>query len=599
MAKAPAEILRETLARVGVSESSLKRTTALGKKLRKYGVTKSAEWYRIDRLPRREWHAASDLPKLAEEMSAALRRPGGKQMLFPIQAVALLEIAENRGGIIGMRTGSGKTLVSFLAATVLDSLKPVLFVPAKLMAKTEHDLQTAREHWQISDQLQLMTYEDLSNATFSGWLDGFQPDLFVGDEAHKLKADDSARAVRAERYLDPAVDSCATVLLSGTFLQRSPKDAAKLFSWALRDRSPLPQTWKDIEEWCAATDPRHRAPMEVGALAEWATPEERCSLDGVREAVGRRITETPGVVMSTGKGVDCGLVIECKILEHPACDEHVLRLRNQEEKPDGWPAVDPPVRWMIEQELLLGFYYVLDPYPPFAWSRAYKDWSSLARELIKDRTNTIDSELQAWNACEQAAEPPAIWRAWRDIRDSFTPNQKAVWFSDLVVDYAAVWLKRNKGLCWTQFGAFGERLSERTGAPYYRENGCAADGEAIVHAARGPAICSVAACGEGLNLQDRWSRNLYVMPMANGAEHEQSLARTHRIGQREKEVTAEMLLTGYLSWRNLSYAIASERAASQLGLDDQKKLVIADKIIFEETDIVCRSGARWTPVGRR
>jgi hypothetical protein len=584
--------LEAALKRGGLSLDDLPRNTREGRAIRKYGVYASQEFKRIDALPRREWHAYENLQDIITTVSDHLRAPGGTQTLFPVQAVALLECADHSGLIAGIRTGGGKTIPSFLASVMLDAKRPVLFVPAKLRTKTENDLQAAREHWRVPNDLQVMSYEDLSQVSWCDWLMNYQPGAVIGDEAHKLKSDDSARALRMERFLE-AFPKTPVVLFSGTFLRKNPRDAAKLFGWALGERSPFPLVWKDVEDWCSALDPRARKPMAPGALLNWLEPGETETPGAVRLAVGRRVAQTPGVVMSHGKGVDCGLQVVADVIEHEACEPHMKRLKTLDEAPDGWVINDAPVKWGVEQTLALGFYYVPDPRPPDEWATARREWNALARELIKDKRTTIDSDLQAWNACAAADPQPEIFTTWRDIRDTFEMNVSPVWFSDEIVQKAAAWLKKHEGVVWTQYTAFGERLAELAGVSYFSADACDAHGLSLVHAPAGPCVASIEACGEGLNLQDRWHRCLYVMPPSNGALWEQSLARFHRLGQPKTEVIADVWITSRVAWNNLQNAIAAEKAISQLSLDDQRKLAIADVLLPAEHEVLGRPGYRW------
>ncbi len=584
--------LTAALARAGTTFEDLPRNTRLGRAVRKHGVACSNEFERIDALPRREWHNSEYLADTVSALTAELRTPRGQHTLFPVQAVALIEGAEHKGGAYGIRTGGGKTWPSFLIATLVDARRPVLFVPAKLREKTEHDLQAARVHWRVPDALQIMSYEDLSQVSFCDWLMNYQPDCFSGDEAHKLKADDSARALRVERFHD-AFPGVPFFLWSGTFLRKNPRDAAKLFEWALGDKSPLPRHWKEIEDWCSALDPRARVPMAPGALLRWLEPGADETPEEVRLGVGRRIVQTPGIVMSHGKGVDCGLQLQVTVVQHEACEPYMRQLKTLDEAPDGWILNEAIQKWQLEQTLALGYWNEPKPRPPEPWANARREWNALARELIKDKRTTIDSDLQAWNACEAADTQPEIWRTWRDIKDTFALTTEPVWFSDYMIERAAEWLLKHSGVVWVQHVPFGERLSALSGVPYYRENACDAFGASIVHAKAGPAIASIEACGEGFNLQDRWHRCLYVIPSSNGKDWEQSLARFHRLGQKSTEVLADVLVSCRVSWDNLQKAIEAEKAVSQLTLDDQRKLAIADILQPRTVDVLSHGGFRW------
>lgn len=602
----PREVLDRVLAQRGLTRVDLPPRTALGKAVRRHGVIDSAEFKRIDALPRRVWSADPNLEEITDRVTEALITPQGRKngvRLFPIQAYALLEAAEVGGLIGGLRTGSGKTLCSFLVY-VLRSLifeddtscdRPVLFGPAKLRDKTDADFRAAAVNWRVPEHLQFRTYEDLSNVKWCDWLMKYQPSAIGADEAHRLKNDDSARAVRFDRFLEE--HPRPVFMFSGTFLRKELWELQQVCNWALGEGAPVPLTSRDCRDWVAALDPKARKPLAAGALARWGSHPRECdTLNGLRAAVGRRICETPGVVISNGKSdIAASLSLESKIVDFPECEEHMMRLKSLGEKPDGWQIIDAPVKWSVERQLARGFYYYPDPYPPQEWADAHREWNSFCIGVKAQRREGLDSELQIWNACQLRAdngEPLEVWERWARIKETFKLNKKAVWFSDVQLQRAAAWLEDHKGICWVSYVEYGERLSELTGFPYYRENGCDAQGNSIVYAKAGPVICSVIGCGEGLNLQDRWSENLYQDPMSNGAEWEQSMARTHRIFQPKDEVRNYVWLSARVDIENLTNAIATEVGTSILMQEPERKLVVADKILADERAIP-RKTYRW------
>jgi hypothetical protein len=84
-------------------------------------------------------------------------------------------------------------------------------------------------------------------------------------------------------------------------------------------------------------------------------------------------------------------------------------------------------------------------------------------------------------------------------------------------------------IVWVGYRAVGERLSRELNIPYY-EGGTTpiTDGKSC--------IMSVKSHGTGLNLQ-MYSKNIIAHPIADPATLEQLIARTHRTGQLEDEVT--------------------------------------------------------------
>ena len=111
-------------------------------------VQDTRELRRVLEVPRRIWGPA-EAAEVAARWSDALGRPprsdcpetcvcggSGHMALRPIQGVALSEIATWGGGLLPIRVGGGKTLISLLAARVRPSVqRPLLILPAHLSAR--------------------------------------------------------------------------------------------------------------------------------------------------------------------------------------------------------------------------------------------------------------------------------------------------------------------------------------------------------------------------------------------------------------------------------------------------------------------------------
>lgn len=143
-------------------------------------VQNTAELRRILGLPRRS--LTDDYSSLAAEMTEVLRQPNGKQTLRSVQALALHDIGTCDGGFLPVGVGEGKTLVSLLAAYVLDAKKPILLLPASLIEKTHRERARAEEHWLVPNHIRLFSYDMLGRAQSAEELEIYKPDLIICDE---------------------------------------------------------------------------------------------------------------------------------------------------------------------------------------------------------------------------------------------------------------------------------------------------------------------------------------------------------------------------------------------------------------------------------
>jgi hypothetical protein len=505
-------------------------------------VGETADLRRIRDAPRRRWQDAPDLDQLIARLTAHLRTPHGTQVLRPVQAATLRDLHDHKGAYALIRTDGGKTLVSLLAAEVLQAARPLLLVPASLQEKTRREAYLLAREWRIRP-LRICSYESLSRVSHAHALEQWAPDLIVADEADALKNSSGARSRRLGRYLGAHPDTYL-LLMTGSPTGRSIMDYWHLLRWCLRGGAPVPQDPMEATQWAWALDEKvaELTRLEPGALLTLSAPVDGDGegITAARKRYARRLLTTPGVL---GTGTDLPDVrLSCRIERlspSPVIVKAVEAMRATWETPCGLPFETAIELWRHERELSCGLYYRWRVQPPREWLDARRAWSKWCRGVLSS-SRSLDTPLAVVRAVEAGGlRDGGVLAGWRGVEDTFRPDTEPVWLCDRTVQWCARWLAaEGAGLCWVSLKGFGERLSELTGIPYFREGGCDERGRSIDGWA-GPAIVSVQSCYKGFNLQWKQWRNL-VTTCPNGKQLEQLISRTHR-GEQEKTVTVEFL----------------------------------------------------------
>lgn len=313
-------------------------------------IAETSELRRVRALPRRTW-TDDDAARFARELTELLRTPEGTMQLRPVQAIALIELAQCGGVFAPIRVGGGKTLISALAAVLVGATRPLLLVPAKLVEKTRRELKELRQHWRLPDLLRVMSYELVGQPQSGAVLDTdgrvvtpdvlerYLPDLIIADECHRLKRPGAAVTKRVLRYLKRHVD-CKLAAMTGTPITHSLLDCGHLIGRALGRGAPVPLSLSTLVDWAQA-------------LAE-----DDAELLGGREGFRDRFVSTPGVVVYDVPFAGVGLDI-CRLpLDPPAVVLDALEaLRDRWELPDGSKLVEALELWAHARQLALGFYY--------------------------------------------------------------------------------------------------------------------------------------------------------------------------------------------------------------------------------------------------
>ena len=594
-------------------------------------VPYSSDLRRIAKIPRRSM-SASDLEWLADEMTQRLKTPRGTMRLRPIQALALYELA-TVGGLFGiLRVGAGKTLISFLAATVLKSQRPLLIVPAKLVDKTKYDKELLEQHFRLPHFMRIMTYdwlgreqagEDEERGKKSA-LDEWAPDLVVLDEAHRAKNYREAAVVRRLRRFFRAHQNARCAAMSGTMTKRSIMDFAHILTWCLPAQLlPIPTHWNELELWSQALDEKKSGfgigNIDPGALETLCADAEDARLwertDDKRHAARvvfrRRLVDTPGVVATVESPIDASLIIRARRVELSAeVDAVFAHLRQFWELPDGWTLSDGLEMFRHARDLALGFYLKWEPRPPIEWLQPRKNWHAFVRSKLK-HSRKLDSELQVrkWvGALKKHAatnerkldtedlQAVECLDAWLAVRDTFKPNTVPVWVDSSALAIAAEWAHTRPGIVWVENPCVGQRLRDEFGLSYYGEQGRDDSGRFIdAHDPKKSLVASIASSGEGRNLQ-AWCNNLCLDLPPSGARLEQLLGRTHRDGQQADEVEFEFVVSCREHFEAYQQAMADTRYIEAMTGSPQKMLLATHAVAHGVGE---GRGPRWWANDRR
>jgi len=583
MAQAIKDALTRMLERSGMSRADFRCNSRVGRLFRRSGVQRTAELDRVRRLPARTWTEDPHLERMRADVTDWLRTASGLQLLRPVQVKALEELHDFGGGLLQVRVGGGKTLISYLGGTVSGLLPALLVVPGKLRGKTLREFKALRAHWSAIEPA-ILSYEEISRDGGYEKLVATAPRLIILDECHRAKNKDAGVTRKLLRYHREHPE-CRLLAMSGTTTTRSLREYAHLAEWALGELCPVPRQSNILSEWADALDEKVPAVrrMAPGALLGLCDETEldriakdaNSSLETVRCAYRRRLVSTPAMIATEERALGTSLLIEAaRPIPGPPTWPAFATLRSDWETPDGHPFTEASELWRHARELSCGFYYVWDPPAPRDWLDARRDWSRFVREQLCRRLKGVDTELQVANACDAGRLPSETLEAWRGVRDTFKPNSVPVWIDGAMIDWCIAWLAMRDGpaIVWTEHVAFGQRLAKDGGLRYFGRQGRDDSGTPIEEL-EGSAhvVASIQSCGEGLNLQ-AWSRNLIVSAPPNGRIWEQMIGRTHREGQQEDEVSATVCLACIEQWKGMRQAIADAHYVEQTTGQPQKLL---------------------------
>ncbi len=448
-------------------------------------VTADEEFRRIDALPRRIAPVLR-IPAL----SALLRTDLGAQnnaQLYYEQAWALTELYDNVSARVGgvaclLPVGKGKTLITLVGGTLINAQRPVLLLPSGLQRKTISEIGDYRKLWKVHPNLKMISNQLLQILENKDMLLRYMPDVIFIDEAQEYKNVNAARTQRLIEYCE-RFPQTIVVILSGSLIKDSIKDYAHLLALVyprkmVRDRlwsmSPVPYyKSRALDDWSRALDERVQEHKRIspGVLTRFCAEGE-----SVREGVGRRFYETPGIIAPESKE-DCESQL---IIQHrPAplipndIRQSFAQMRQSGATISGDQLTDRFSVWRRFREMSYGFYYKWlwpNNKPDVEWLEIRKAWRKSIRHILKYNQQGLDSVKAVELAVAAGKYGPEVMQqmhAWIEIKKRYPPTGKpprdTIWLSDYLLRDAATF----KGLIWVEHPVVGEKLAQMTGYPFF------------------------------------------------------------------------------------------------------------------------------------
>ena len=529
-------------------------------------VKETEEFKRVFSLPRRPQHRPP-----AEGTLDNLHLTG-KMELKPIQAQAIYEAKQIGGLFAPIGVGHGKTLISLLCPTAMNSKKSLILCPHSLKDQMRREMLKFSKHFAIKPEIiSIHSYNDLSRNT--DLIEKLNPDLVIADEAHKLKNLNSARTTRFMRYMlrrrkeaEP-VRFCA---LSGTMTVKSIHEYAHLIILALGENSPIPNNKREIYEWSCVLDYKPPEFFLPGALSKFCKEGEE-----ERKGFSRRLVETLGVVATSDTELPFSLNIKRIDIEADYITKEAYKDLHATWSIGGEEFSEALDLDRYSRQLAHGFYYQLD-WPggiiDVEYVTAQRKWAKLVRDFLSRPSNTRpDSEGNIKKAIDRGEYPElkSTLETWREQSKKPKPPRKTVWMSYYLLPYVKDWISKNKqGIIWSEHKAMEKILHEQLGLPVYGEG---TDASVALPENEPVIVCSVQAQGTGKNMQ-KYSRNLLLSVPSNGGTIEQLLGRTHRQGQQADEVQVDWFNKLNVDLKNFREAKKQAKYMQQKTTQKQKIL---------------------------
>lgn len=553
-------------------------------------VKRTNEFRRIVALPRVDWEARDDLEELIDLLTGAFGH--GSMRLWPHQAV-ILETLHDYGGAFGiLGVGCGKTVISYLAPSVIQAKRTLLLVPANLRDdKTPREFESLSEHWRPPESVTIESYTKISRKGGDAFLRKVAPTLIIADEGDALKNPEAACTQKIMRYIQQT--GANFLCMSGSVISRSLLDMHHLLAHTLGTaRTPLPVPHREVNLWARAVDEKVDMRARPGVLV--LTPDkggffpagEPPTIRNIRKAVGLRIQQTPGVVRTREASVDCPIVMDfIETTPSEALKRPIRRLvqgvlqddgKMVPETPNGDIATPPDVYRHL-RSLVCGFYDRWEPAAPEDWLAARRAWNAAVREVLLLKRAGLESEELVREAVVRGDLPELRqrWEAWNAIRPTFRVNSVPTWIDEAALD-PVIESTPDDTIIWVHKPELGKHLSKRFGIPFFHEGGFDARGN-FIDDAKGTILASVQANMRGRNLQYTWHKNRVLVPEPNGVIWEQLLGRTHRHGQTASAVYVDVVIGHRLIREHMRQAFRDAELAEDIP-GQKQKLLLADLV---------------------
>lgn len=559
-------LLDRILAKRGLQRADLmKGRKKFNKFMRRDGVPASEELSRVLGLPRSE----PTHPDLVDLLTAHLAKTDSVR-LWEHQALMLM-YAHDLGGAFGsLPVGTGKTLISMLLATLLESKRPVLMIPKQLEDKTLRDYDKISEDWKATLPT-ILGYELLSHPMHDEDLEKLNPDLLIldeGDRAGRRSGVKSALHRKVEKFVSTHPE-CTVVVMSAELEGAQLLRYQGILKWCLGEKQmPLPKSYHETQIWGQAVD--HDVPLgmrlDFGALTAFG--------DDPKKGLSNHIANTPGIVRVLESSCAAPLYIRKWRPKVPDEIESALSLINEEgRRPADGEELEEWELYSVLTQTVLGFNYVPDPLPPKEWINARRAWNRCIRQALEEEIPGIHSPSQV-TAAVRTEELPGIGilDRWEQIAAKHNIGKKTIWFSKDVIRQALAEARKHKDcVIWSRFRAVGEAL-ESMGITHYSKKGRDSEGNHIEDAS-GVISASIKSCSVGVNLQ-QWSEAIVLTPPSSCGPWEQIVGRHHRAGQLAENVTFRTILAIPQHQNALSSALAEAKHITKMS-GSEKKLVLA------------------------